>query len=308
MKHADGHLLSVQCFAQVETIHSQRSNVIPKIRQSPACFLMGRLILTQALSGKLLLDIQLDGEILCSSDCAEDEDFLSWTLRLDLISQMRGRIHFIRECLGCRNMNALAMRFFHKSKEVATDGDLVDIAFEALVAIETCPCGCGTKYDCHDIHLQLVKQVAGDNEAEQQKLRVALYQKDATTVKKILTTGLDPNFVYDSGDDMGKTPAMIAASYGSQDILHSLLCAGAEWLEEHFETGRTVLHFAAEANNIEAVQFVLENCNVDIDFVTHFDLEERSAGMLTTCREIRDMILTCIRELFLVTVAESDSD
>ena len=178
-----------------------------------------------------------------------------------------------------------------KSKEVATDGDLVDIAFEALVAIETCPCGCGTKYDCHDIHLQLVKQVVGDNEAEQQKLRVALYQKDATTVKKVLTTGLDPNFVYDSGDDMGKTPAMIAASYGSQDILHSLLCAGAEWLEEHFETGRTVLHLAAEANIIEAVQFVLENCNVDIDFVTHFGLEERSAGMLTTCREIRDMIL-----------------
>ena len=72
-----------------------------------------------------------------------------------------------------------------------------------------------------------------DGEAEQQKLTAALYQKDATTVKRVLTTGLDTNFVYDSSDDMGKTPAMIAASYGSQNILHSLLWVEAEWLEEH---------------------------------------------------------------------------
>ena len=50
-------------------------------------------------------------------------------------------------------------------------GELVDIA---LVPIETCP--------------------SSDGEAEQQKLTVALYEKDATTVKRVLT-GLDTNFV-----------------------------------------------------------------------------------------------------------------
>lgn len=72
---------------------------------------------------------------------------------------------------------------------------------------------------------------------------------------------------------MGKTPAMIAASYGSQDILHSLLWVEAEWLEEHLE---------------KPVKLFLEHCNVDFDFVTHFDREGRSARMLTTCVEIQD--------------------
>lgn len=72
---------------------------------------------------------------------------------------------------------------------------------------------------------------------------------------------------------MGKTPAMIAASWGSQDILNSLLWVEAEWLEEHLE---------------KPVELFLEHCNVDFDFATHFDREGRSACMLTTCVEIQD--------------------
>lgn len=217
VKRADGHRLRVQCLAQVETIHSQRSNVIPKLSPWPSCFLMARLFLTQALSGKLLLDIQLNQEILWFR--------LHWGCRFSVVDLKA------RPCQPNEGTHWLYWEL---------------IAFMT----ESWMCLLGTLSTSLWFRLRLAPLASEPSEwwwcwATEAHGRTVSKGRDHS--EKSLNNWARHKLVYDSSDDMGKTPAMIAASYGSQDILHPLLWVEAEWLEEHLE---------------KPVELFLEHCNV----------------------------------------------
>ena len=254
---------------------------------------MGRLFL-YSVSGEQLLDIPLNNHCVTVVDSEDEDDFL-WTAYLDLLGQMAGRIQHIDDILAGR-VNTLAKRLLHKGKEVATDGDLASIALEGLVETKTC---LGQIiYDCQDVHLELVVPVC-DNEAARQELRAAIYENNVTKVRAVLETGQDPNFAYDSDHDSGKTPAMIAASAvsdridnrGYNRVLRLLCLARADILKVHEETQRTVLHFAAEANNLESVRLILDSGAASVPFINHIDHESQDAIALTTCGHIQTEIV-----------------
>lgn len=95
VKHADGHRLRVQCLAQVETIHSQEAILFPKSARDPLASWWGACSWQKRCLVNCFWTFNSTKRFF-GSDCTEDEDFPSLTLRLDLISPMKGRIDFIR--------------------------------------------------------------------------------------------------------------------------------------------------------------------------------------------------------------------
>ena len=208
----------------------------------------------------------LQDEMLGFAFDSEDEDTEDTGLHgviIELTQQVRGITARIKTKLAEHKFNTHRIRLVqgnetgNESVASLTDCDIAKIAQEGLFEIPP-----GTMYyDCHDVHLGLVVMSVYDDEAQRQKLVDSVHQMDTATLEEVLKAGQDPNCV----DDSGRTPAMIAAAHGYLDVLNLLWLAGADFRKVHEETQRTVLHFAAEVDDLEAAEFLAEQCDVDFE-------------------------------------------